>query len=319
VTTGMHAVVDVLAGLLIVWIIARIDQIWSFLRNSSEAIANSWRERRIGAMRIINHGAYAAAGVFVGIWIIDTLLGPGKSVIPVAIYLGGTIGAALWAQFIEGSPSLLRPLGFYGGMIGTAAGGIAAALWSRTNVWLVLAALVVAAPWIQGIGRLRCLVQGCCHGRPTTAYLGIRYEHPSSRVCRIASLRGVAIHPTPLYSLLWNVVVALLLTRIYFLHTTASMVGGIYLILSGLGRFVEEAYRGEPQTPIIYGLRLYQWFAIASLILGACITTIEGAPLTSRPVPHLSSLFVAFGCGVAAWFVTGVDFPESHRRFARLT
>jgi hypothetical protein len=119
--------------------------------------------------------------------------------------------------------------------------------------------------------------------------------------------------------LLWNVVVALLLTRIYFLHTTASMVGGIYLILSGLGRFVEEAYRGEPQTPIIYGLRLYQWFAIASLILGACITTIEGAPLTSRPVPHLSSLFVAFGCGVAAWFVTGVDFPESHRRFARLT
>src|SRR5450759_1460353 len=25
---------------------------------------------------------------------------------------------------------------------------------------------------------------------------------------------------------------------------------GVYLILSGMGRFVEEAYRGEPQTPV---------------------------------------------------------------------
>ena len=110
----------------------------------------------------------------------------------------------------------------------------------------MLSALVVAAPWIQGLGRLRCLVQGCCHGRPTSEYIGIRYVHPRSRVCRITSLRDVPIHPTPLYSLLWNVVVAMLVTRLYLLHTTAAMVGGVYLILSSMGRFVEEAYRGEP-------------------------------------------------------------------------
>ena len=205
VTTGMHALVDVVAGFLVACVVIRMDRVWSFLRNSSETIANSWREWRLGPARVINHGAYAGAGVFIGIWIIDTLLGPGKSAIPIAIFLGGCVGAALWAQVIEGSPALLRPLGFYGGMIGTWTCGAIAAWWTRTAIWPVLAALVVAAPWIQGIGRLRCLVQGCCHGRPAADHVGIRYTHPRSRVWRVLSLRGVSVHATPLYSLLWNV------------------------------------------------------------------------------------------------------------------
>ena len=319
VTTGMHALVDVAAGLLVAAAVIRMDRVWSFLRSSSEKIANSWREWRIGSGRVINHGAYAGAGVFIGIWIIDTLLGPGKSAIPIAIFLGGCVGAALWAQVIEGSPALLRPLGFYGGMIGTWTCGALAARWTRTAIWPVLAALVVAAPWIQGIGRLRCLVQGCCHGRPAADHVGIRYTHPRSRVWRMPSLRGVSVHATPLYSLLWNVVVALVVTRIYLLHASSAMVGGVYLILSGAGRFVEEAYRGEPQTPVVGGLRLYQWVAVATLGLGALITTIKNSAPSPPPAPHISSIFVALACGLGAWFLTGIDFPESNRRFARLT
>jgi len=318
-TTGMHALVDVVAGFSVALLLIRIDGVWAILRKSAETIANSWREWRIGPVRVINHGAYAAAGVFVGIRIMDTLLGPGKSVIPVAIFLGGAAGSALWAQIIEGSPALLRPLGFYGGVLGTAACGAAAAWLTGTNVWSVLAVLVVAAPWIQGLGRLRCLVQGCCHGRVTSEDIGIRYVHPRSRVWRVDSLRGVPVHPTPLYSLLWNVLVALVVARIYFLHAPTALVGGVYLILSGAGRFVEEAYRGEPQTPIIHGLRLYQWIAIASVVVGAAITTVHSSPPASPPAAHVSSFIVAFACAVGAWCLTGVDLPESNRRFARLT
>lgn len=319
VTTGMHALMDVLAGLLVVWLVVRMESLWSSLLNGSEAIANSWREWRIGPVRVINHGGYAAAGVFLGMWILDTLLGPGKSLIPIAIFFGGTIGAALWAQFIEGSPALLRPLGFYGGVLGTWIGGAAAAWWCGASVWQVAGALAVAAPCIQGIGRLRCLVQGCCHGRPASEHLGIRYETPHSRVCRIASLRGIPIHPTPLYSLLWNVGTVMVVTRLYLLHTTAAMVGGVYLILSGLGRFVEEAYRGEPQTPVFWSLRLYQWIALVTVFLGAAITTLVRTPRTPEPIMHPSSVLVALICGIAAWFVSGIDFPESTRRFARLS
>ncbi|HTS34215.1 MAG TPA: prolipoprotein diacylglyceryl transferase family protein [Candidatus Solibacter sp.] len=319
VITGTHAVVDVLAALALVCIIMWIDRLRFFLRHQSESLANSWHEWRVGPIRIINHGAYAGMGVFVGLLIIDTLLGPRKSLIPFSIFAGGTIGAALWAQWIEGSPALLRPLGFYGGMIGTALGGILAASQSGTNIWLVLSALAVAAPWIQGIGRLRCLVQGCCHGRPADSSVGIRYFHPRSRVSRIESLRGVPLHPTPIYSLLWNIVVAMTVSRVYLLHPRATMVGGIYLILSGVGRFVEEAYRGEPQTRVLAGLRIYQWIALASVVVGAFLTSMTGAPRTPEPEAHLSSITVAFVCAAVAWVVTGVDVPESNRRFARLT
>ncbi len=319
ITTGMHALIDVIAGLMLIVFLFHTEEFWLYLHNVTERIANSWREWRIGPVRIINHGAFAAAGVFTGILIIETCLGPGKRAIPFSIFAGGTLVAAFWAQVIEGSPALLRPLGFYGGLLGATLGAILAAAWTHTNVWLVLSALCVAAPWIQGLGRLRCLVQGCCHGSPTIPEIGIRYSHPRSRVSRISALRDVPIHATPLYSLLWNALIALAVGRLYLLHVNAAMIGGIYLILSGLGRFVEEAYRGEPQTPILRGLRLYQWIALMTVVAGAIVTTCTSAPVPTRPQFDSSMVPVAVICALAAWFVTGVDFPESNRRFARLT
>jgi uncharacterized membrane protein len=97
------------------------------------------------------------------------------------------------------------------------------------------------------------------------------------------------------------------------------MICGVYLLLGGIGRFVEEAYRGEPQTLILYGLRLYQWLAIITALIGAIITTITSAPLAPIPQPHPSSALTAFFCGMLAWFVSAIDFPNSDRRFARLT
>lgn len=318
-TTGMHALIDVLAGLAVMIPLLHIQQVWEFLRDSTQTVANSWREWRIGPVRVINHGGFAALGVFVGILLIETCLGSEKKAIPIAIFVGGTVGAALWAQWVEGSPALLRPLGFYGGVLGTNLGAILATLWTRTNPWLALSALAIAAPWIQGIGRLRCLVQGCCHGSRTSPKIGICYTHLRSRVWRVPELRNVPVHATPLYSILWNILTAIVVGRLYLLHTNAAMVGGVYLILSGLGRFVEEAYRGEPQTPIVWGLRLYQWFAIATILAGAVVTTFTNAPAPVRPRFDTSSVLPALLCALAAWFVTGVDFPESNRRFARLT
>jgi hypothetical protein len=109
------------------------------------------------------------------------------------------------------------------------------------------------------------------------------------------------------------------LLRLLSLHCSVTLICGMYLVLSGIGRFVEEAYRGEPQTLILGGLRFYQWLAIGTVISGAVITTARNAPVT----PALSlvnvDLPLALACGLAAWFVTGIDFPESSRRFARLT
>ena len=318
VLTGMHSMADVVAGALAFVLVAHMDALWRRVLLLAERVANSWREWRVGRLRIINHGAWAGLGALVGVVWIDTLLGPGQTASTFALYLFSTVGAALWAQWVEGSPALLRPMGFYGGMIGAIL-GCGFAMLMGVHLWVVMAAVAVATPWIQGIGRLRCLVQGCCHGRAATEVPGIRYMHPRTRVFRLAHLAGVPVHATPVYSMLCNLAIGLALWRMNGLGASCAMLCGVYLLLSGAGRFVEEAYRGEPQTMNFCGLHLYQWIALATAAAGAVLTALPSEALMPVHSLRLSSFAIAVVCGAMAWFVTGMDFPESNRRFARLT
>src|ERR1017187_2126356 len=283
-------------------------------RAGGEHIANSWREWRLGPLRIINHGVYGAVGAFLIVAIAGTLMGPDHAGALVVTSAAALAGAGLWAQFVEGSPRLLRPFGFYGGLFAV----MAASLLSSAPM-LIMAAFCVGAPWLQAMGRLRCLVQGCCHGRPARPDIGIRYVHLRSRVCRLADLKGVPLHPTPLYSILWNVVIAMVVTRLWVVHAPLGLIGGLYLILTGIGRFSEEGYRGEPQTPVLAGLRLYQWIAIGTVLCGAAITAL--APGSTAPAAHFSwtVLAIAAAFGAVSMLLLGVDAPQSPRRFARLT
>lgn len=319
VTTGMHSIADVAGGIAVALSIVRAQPLWNWVRSAVERLANSWREWRLGPVRIINHGLYAGAGTFIAYCIVGAIAGPGSERAVAFTAVAALCGAGAWAQWIEGSPRLLRPYGFYGGITGViVAAPIAAALFG-TSAWLLLAAHCVAAPCLQSFGRLRCLVQGCCHGAPAPADIGIRYHHPRSRVTRLAGLANVPVHPTPLYSILWNIPIALVMTRLWVLGSALHLICGVYLILTGVGRFVEEAYRGEPQTPVLGGLRLYQWIAIGTIIAGAVITAVFESP--PAPLPQLTwgGVANAAALGLIATAALGVDFPESNRRLARLT
>ncbi len=318
VTTGMHSIADVLAGAITGLVVLHPAALWETLRRGAERIANSWKEWRFGRLRVINHGVYAGAGAFAILAIAGILVGPDHEFSILTIGLCGLVGAALWAQFIEGSPRLLRPYGFYGGLLGAVFGAVLTSFY-HGDFWLLLAAFCVGGPWGQSIGRLRCFVQGCCHGRPASILIGIRYNHPRSRVFLLPDLRDVPLHPTPLYSILWNGYIALAMPRLWMLHFPLHFIGGIYLLLTGLGRFVEEAYRGEPQTPVFAGLRLYQWIAILTILFGALITALGHSERASQPEFHWPALGVAALFGIVCWFALGVDFPASNRRFARLT
>ena len=86
----------------------------------------------------------------------------------------------------------------------------------------------------------------------------------------------------------------------------------------GLARFVEEAYRGEPQTPVYAGLRLYQWLAIACVVAGAALTAIPGTPGSPAPVASWAAVWSGLAAGALTWIAVSVDFPRSNARFARL-
>jgi protein-S-isoprenylcysteine O-methyltransferase Ste14 len=317
VATGMHAVMDIVAGLAAAVLVMRGNVVWAVLCRLAEVVANSWREWRVGPFRALSHGVYAALGGAVGVGVATWAAGRDQMWWIVALTFGAQAGAGLWAQIIEGSPQLLRPYGYFGSVFGAIIVSLVAAASGR-DPWLLLAATAVGACFTQPFGRLRCLVQGCCHGRPLDAPWGIRYTHPRSRVTRLSKLGGLPLHPAPLYSILWMLTTGAILCRLWVLGVPLSFIAGGYLVFVGLGRFVEEHYRGEPQTAIIAGLRLYQWLAIAFVTGGSAVMAIGGrqAPPPEALEPR------AWGAMAVVLFVTyalfGIDVPGSNRRFSRL-
>lgn len=292
--------------------------IWSFIQKSTEHIANSWKEWIVGPVRIINHGIYVGLAAFFGILFCGMLVGSDYAWALLLFAVIVTVCAAIWAQVIEGSDKLKRPFGYYGALAGIALASFI--LWLMGyNVWVMIAIISVVMPWVQAIGRFRCLVNGCCHGKPTSnAAIGIRFYHQRSRVCTISGLKGEYLHPTQVYSMLWLFVIGFLLLSLWLHQYSYSFIFGMYLILTGLGRFVEEAYRGEVQTPGWKGLRLYQWAAIASVLAGIIFTVISVPQAVLQPAYNWEIWAAAFAGGLFTFFMMGVDFPRSNARFSRL-
>ncbi len=318
VTAGMHALADVVAAAALFPLLRAPDQVWAAVRAGAEALANSWHEWRFGRIRVINHGVYAGVAGGLGYWMIAAATaGEPRWAVPVVV-LSALLGAGIWAQLLESSSGLLRPFGYYGAVVGGVVGAVLASALGASALALV-AATALAAPWIQAIGRLRCLVQGCCHGAPASEGVGIVYRHPRSRVSYLAALAGRPLHPTQVYSIASNMVLGLLLLRLWYLGAAVTIVVGVYLIGNGLARFVEEGYRGEPQTALVAGLHIYQWLAVGSVAAGALVTTLAapGAPpahLVTAPLTLGASLLFGLLAGAAM----GVDAPDSNRRFSRL-
>ena len=319
VTTGMHAAADVPAAAVFVLLLWRPVRAWRVLLDAAERLANSWRSWRVGPLRIISHGVYPGAAAAAGIAGMGALAGPAALPGLLVIASCSLIGAGLWAQWADGATRIQRPFGYYGAIIGAAIGAAIAAGTGQSAA-LLLAATAAMSPWIQAIGRLRCLVQGCCHGAPVDPRFGIRVWNTHSRVVSLAHLSGQSIHATQVYSIVSNVAIGILLLRLWQIHAPLWFISGAYLILAGLARFVEEGYRGEPQTKRWLGLPMYQHLAVLTVFAGLSLTFLSGAPAPPpSPLFDSSRLMAALATGGVYWFAMGVDFPDSRRRFARLS
>jgi protein-S-isoprenylcysteine O-methyltransferase Ste14 len=291
--------------------------VWVWCCRGAEAMANSWREWRIGPVRMMSHGFYAAAGSTAGVALAAWMAGPGALWWIVLATLGAEVGSGMWAQLVEGSPQLLRPYGYFGAVIAAA---LLCAIMGAFGLdgWRLVSAMAIGGCVTQVLGRCRCLVQGCCHGRPVDRPWGIRYRHERSRAVRLSHLGGVRLHPTPVYSMLWTTFTLCALIALWLLAVPIPLVGGGYLILIGLGRFVEEHYRGEPQTAWVAGLRLYQWLAIGFVVIGAGVTALDGRPAPAPVLPGPDAVPALVLVAVVTYVAFGVDFPAASRRFSRL-
>lgn len=315
---GMHSLLDIAAGLVLAATALNIGHIGTAALRFAETVANDWRPIRIGpVLRVFPHGAYVFMAGMIGLTI-AMAFAPGDGSRLLVLPMAGLVGAGVWGNAVEGT-YFSRPFGFFGGLFGALAAAVALSLLGQIGVQTI-AALAIGLPFGQAIGRLRCLAQGCCHG---AAYShggsGLRYENPLSRVAQIESLAGKVLKPAPVASIGFNLLIGAALARMATDGLDAVVIVSAYLVLTGLGRFVEEGMRGEPQTPIWRGLSLYQWLCVALVGSGMAVVFLANAGALPSPAwPDARGVVMA--AVVSLFWTVGlsVDWPWTGWRFSRL-
>jgi len=117
----------------------------------------------------------------------------------------------------------------------------------------------------QAVGRVGCILNGCCYGKETSLPWGVVYTHPES----YAPL-GVAVHPTQLYEIVFCLIVFALLLKLRGHFKPDGSLFLIYLSIYSLWRVGIDFLREG--TPFILGLHQAQ--VIGIIVLAIAIPTL---------------------------------------------
>lgn len=225
-------------------------------------------------IEISTFGILVAMGFLVGGWVFARALerlgsdADASSILFWAM-VGGLLGAKLWftAEMMVREPDVpvLEYLGsrggltWYGGLIGGTLAVILAAYLKGVPLWLVVHCGAPAITVGQAFGRIGCFLVGDDYGYPTEMPWGIAFPRGAPPI-------DVPVHPTMLYEAAWLTFVAIFLWR--RLDRSPNLFAE-YLVLAGIGRFVDELFRINPA--LIAGLSNAQVTALVSIVAGAAL------------------------------------------------
>ena len=142
--------------------------------------------------------------------------------------------------------SLLRSGGvFYGGLIAAVVVCIYQLRKHKLPLWTSgdLFAPGIALGYM--VGRLGCLMAGCCYGRPTDVGWAITFTDPAAAI-NVGTPLNVPLHPTQLYESAAGLVIFLLLMA--FERRGRPFPGRtfwMFVLLYAVSRFIIEFYRGD--------------------------------------------------------------------------
>lgn len=110
-------------------------------------------------------------------------------------------------------------------------------------------------PLSIGIGRVGCLIVGCCRGIPWDGPVAITYSDNVSR------------HPAQAYEIVFHISMGLILWALWRRQILFGRHFALYLASYGVFRYFTEFLRETPKA--FAGLSAYQWLALAMIVAGA--------------------------------------------------
>jgi phosphatidylglycerol:prolipoprotein diacylglycerol transferase len=191
-----------------------------------------------------------------GTWlIIGTIVGA-RALHVTTYWEEGFAGKPWWEVFMIHRGGLV----FYGGLIGASAAGILYTRWKKVPLWKLADALAPGIALGYVIGRIGCLMNGCCFGRVCDLPWAIQYPHDAA-----ASLRHVAdgliakgspslhVHPSQIYDSLLSLGLYVGLAWWYRRKKFDGQVFALYLIGYAITRSIVETFRGDYTAQHLYG------------------------------------------------------------------
>lgn len=180
--------------------------------------------------------------------------------------------------------SLVRAGGvFYGGLI--AALGVALWLSRRygLSIWTTADLFAPGIALGHVIGRLGCLLAGCCYGTPTSMPWGITFTNPVA-AANVGTPLGIPLHPTQLYDAGAELLIlAILLVTERRGRPFAGRTFWLYMFLYGVSRFIIEFYRGDDRGTIA-GLSTSQFVSVIVVPLAvAMLWRLHAKAAAARP------------------------------------
>ena len=152
----------------------------------------------------------------------------------------------------------------------------------------ILALLDILGPAMalaHAFGRISCFMQGCCFGKPAPQgfLFAVCFPAESPAAYRYPSLLpgtsgSVPVYPVQLFESAGNILMCIILLLLLRKRKYAGTIGGIYLILYGVMRFLIEFMRGD-HTDSILGLTPSQFIAVAIAIPGGIIVYLTARKL----------------------------------------
>jgi len=126
----------------------------------------------------------------------------------------------------------------------------------RMRLFKTIDLFALVAPIGQAIGRIGCFLNGCCYGKPTDFFTGIKFP-----------LLEQKVHPTQLYYAFCYFLLFFILLKFYKKKSQDGEILGLYLLSFGIMRYLIDFLRGD-MFLTSFELTSTQLFGILFFFLG---------------------------------------------------
>lgn len=184
------------------------------------------------------------------------------------IMIGGLAGARILYVVTNPVDYVVDPIAIFkiweGGLVyyGGFLGGITAVyLLSRRldePFWRLADFTVTSLPVAHALGRIGCLFNGCCYGKPTTHAPSIQFpadslpwynQHVEGLIPRDAPA-SLPVHPVQIYEALANLLIFAFLILLFRRPHRDGSISAAYLLSYPVARFALELLRGDDRLEV---------------------------------------------------------------------